>query len=124
MSKKSEKKEIVPEVVVPEETEALEETVPHEELVSVENADSDAAAPVEDDKRVTVVMPKYLFSVDAETEHHEVCYKGRIYQVQYDTPVRVPAPVADIINNAIAQAKKVIALLKGLDGKSTESKND
>lgn len=82
----------------------------------------DVAEPKKENaaKRKTVVMPRYLFTSDPDSEHHEVCYNGRIYQVKYDEPVSVPLAVAEVIENAIAQKKKVKSLIKSLNGKAKE----
>ena len=82
-------------------------------------------APAEADSgKVTVIMPRFLFTSDIDVTHHEVVYMGKVYQVQYDEPVLVPAPVADIINNSIEQKKKVRTLIKSLNGKGKEISNE
>lgn len=84
-----------------------------------------AEAPaVKKSNRVTVVIPRYLFTSDPMVEHHEVCLNGKIYQVKYDEPVEVPKGVADVINNAIAQKKKVQGLISKLNGKAKEIAQD
>lgn len=94
------------------------------ENVTSEEADAKIAPAEADDGKVTVVMPRFLFTSDVDVTHHEICYMGKIYQVQYDEPVRVIAPVADIINNAIEQKKKVRGLIKSLSGKAKEISNE
>ncbi len=89
---------------------------------NIEPASKDVAEPNEAEmpKRKTVVMPRYLFTSDPDSEHHVVCYRGKNYQVKYDEPVSVPLAVAEVIENAIAQKKKVKALIKSLNGKAKE----
>lgn len=85
--------------------------------------ESDTVAPCEscdEEVRVKVVVPRYLFTSDPDEEHQVVCYAGVNYQVKYDEEVFVPAPVADILNNAIEQKKRVAGLIKGIAGKARE----
>lgn len=95
-----------------------EASAPSEEAVNV--------APLKeaDEGKVTVVMPRFLFTSDVDVTHHEVVYMGKIYQIQYDVPVEVIAPVADIIKNAIAQKEKTRSLIKSLSGKAKEISNE
>ena len=105
--------EILKDGVAENTADATEAAEPETEGVAEAN---EAEIP----KRKTVVMPRYLFTSDPDSEHHEVCYSGRIYQVKYDEPVSVPLAVAEVIENAIAQKKKVKALIKSLNGKAKE----
>ena len=100
-------------------TGATEATEP--EAVGPDVAEAPA---VKKSSRVTVVIPRYLFTSDPMVEHHEVCLNGKIYQVKYDEPVEVPKGVADVINNAIAQKKKVQGLISKLNGKAKEIANE
>lgn len=109
------------------ETEGVTENVTGEEAEkdTSENAPAEGAAPVaKAEEKVTVVMPRFLFTSDVDVTHHEVVYMGKIYQIQYDVPVEVPTPVADIIKNAIAQKEKVRGLIKSLSGKAKEISNE
>ncbi len=83
-----------------------------------------AEASKKQNNRVMVVIPRYLFTTDANVEHHEICLNGRIFQVKYDEPVEVPKGVADIINNSIAQKKKVQGLISKMNGKAKEIANE
>lgn len=100
-----------------------EETIVPEESTEGENMGKPdvAEAPTpKDDGKVSVVVPRFLFTSDTESTHHEVCVNGKIYQVKYDEPVKVPNSVADVINNAIEQKKKVKMLVNSLNGKAKE----
>ncbi len=115
------------------ETEGVTENVAGEETASTAETEvsagkivpAEGAAPVaKAEEKVTVVMPRFLFTSDVDVTHHEVVYMGKIYQIQYDVPVEVPTPVADIIKNAIAQKEKVRGLIKSLSGKAKEISNE
>lgn len=116
------------------ETEGVTENVTSEEAASTAEAEAPAGkiVPAEEsvpvvkaeEEKVTVVMPRFLFTSDVDVTHHEVVYMGKIYQIQYDVPVEVPTPVADIIKNAIAQKEKVRGLIKSLSGKAKEISNE
>lgn len=125
------------EVLDPKEGVAENVTGEEAEKDTLENASAEKAeakiAPAKetpvavaeaDSGKVTVVMPRFLFTSDVDVTHHEVVYMGKIYQVQYDVPVEVPTPVADIIKNAIAQKEKVRGLIKSLSGKAKEISNE
>ena len=87
------------------------------DAAEIEEAD---AVPEKKPSRAEVVVPKYLFTTDPDEEHHVVCANGRVYQVKYDEAVMVPPIVADIINNAIAQKKKVRSLIRSMSGRAKE----
>ena len=115
------------------ETEGVTENVTGEETASTAETEASAgkivpaegAAPVANaEEKVTVVMPRFLFTSDVDVTHHDVVYAGKVYQVQYDVPHEVPKSVADIINNAIEQKKKVRGLIKSLSGKAKEISNE
>lgn len=110
-----------------ENTKATEEIVKNEDAAGATEAtegeatepEATAEAPKSEEK-VTVIIPRFLFTGDTESTHHEVCVNGKIYQVKYDEPVEVSKVVAGAINDAIAQKKKVKALVNSLNGKAKE----
>ena len=113
------------------QAEGVTENVTGEESASAAEAEeekvtSDKSAPVAkaEEEKVTVVMPRFLFTSDVDVTHHDVVYAGKVYQVQYDVPHEVPKSVADVINNAIEQKKKVRGLIKSLSGKAKEISNE
>lgn len=113
-----------------ENVTGAEATEPAENSAGEAESAGDASGIAEDkfnvasakaeEERVTVVMPRYLFTSDPYAEHHDVVDNGKIYQVKYDEPVQVPVSVANIIKDAIAQKKKVKALVDSLNGKAKE----
>lgn len=106
--------EVVDEKVTGQAEEVLPDTVP--EATEGTNAE----VPEAKDDRVEVVLPRFIFTQDTESTHHEVCANGKIYQLQYDVPVMVPPMVAEIVKNAIEQRKKAKELVKSLSGKAQE----
>lgn len=104
---------------VKEETKVTEEVL-KDDVAGNAAVEAVEVPSVKKSNRVTVVIPRYLFTSDPIVEHHEVCLNGKIYQVKYDEPVEVPKGVADVINNAIAQKKKVQGIINKLNGKAKE----
>ena len=99
--------------------ENLEGAVTEADSEVAENTDNGDKAP-KDEAGEAVTIPRFLFTADTESTHHEVCVNGKIYQVKYDEPVEVPKGVADVIKNAIEQKKKVKALINSLNGNAKE----
>ena len=106
--------EVIDEKVTEQAEEVLTDAVP--EATEGTNAE----VPEAKDDRVEVVLPRFVFTGDTENDHHEVCVNGKIYQLQYDVPVKVPKMVAEVVMNAIEQRKKAQALVRSLDGKAKE----
>ncbi len=107
------------EEVLPEVTESTNaEALPSE--ATSDSAKKEEKAVDKKDDRVEVVLPRFIFTQDTESTHHEVCANGKIYQLQYDVPVMVPPMVAEIVKNAIEQRKKAKELVKSLSGKAQE----
>lgn len=110
---------------VKETTKVTEEVLKEENAVGAEAeapelTESDVAEAKKDNGKVLVTVPRFLFTSDTESTHHEVCVNGKIYQVKYDEPVEVPKIVAGVIKNAIEQKEKVKALVNSLNGNAKE----
>ena len=73
------------------------------------------------DGRVEVFVPTHLLT---EEDYVEVGYNGRMYQVMCGVSVRVPKGVAEILENSIAQKKKVEAMKKKRSSKSVELRSE
>ena len=99
-----------------EETTAPAEATEGENVVGPDVAET----PTPKDDMVEIVVPRFLFTSDIYSTHHEFCVNGKIYQVVYDEPVKVPEIVANVARDAIAQRRKVQGLIKAMDGKSKE----
>lgn len=112
------------EEILKEENTAMsaEETIAPAEATEGENMGGPdvAETPTPKDDMVEIVVPRFLFTSDIYSTHHEFCVNGKIYQVVYDEPVNVPEIVANVARDAIAQRRKVQGLIKAMDGKSKE----
>lgn len=104
-----------------EETKVTEKVLEGNGVAEPEMAEVEAKAKTsKSESGETVTVPRFLFTSDTESTHHEVCVNGKIYQVKYDEPVKVTKTVADVIKNAAEQKKKVKALVNSLNGKAKE----
>lgn len=88
-----------------ENMEATEATETTEATEAIEDVDTAKKGYVE----VTVPIG---FITGPEDEHLIVCLNGKNYQVKVGEPVAVPKGVKEIIDNAMAQRRKVNALKK------------
>ena len=108
------------EIVKDENVAGAEATEPAEKTAVTGDIPT-VAAPAPDDGKVGVFVPSHLLT---EEDYVEVGYNGRMYQVMCGVSVRVPKGVAEVLENSIAQKKKVEALKKKRSSKSVELRNE
>ena len=76
-----------------------------------EATEATEATEVKKKDYVEVTVP-IGFITGPEDEHLVVCLNGKNYQVKVGEPVMVPKGVKEVIDNALAQRRKVNALKK------------
>lgn len=98
-TKKVEKTDIIPE--------AVEDTT--NEVEKIDACTGTAAdAPKKIEKKVTVILPKNPLITGTESEQEFFSVNGKNYLVQTDTPVDLPAPLAEVVMN-VAKGRRAAA---------------
>ena len=70
-----------------------------------------------EDNRVDYCLPMNLLTND---DTMEACVNGKVYQIRCGETVRIPKELAKVLDNAIAQKKKVDAMIKAREKKTVE----
>lgn len=72
---------------------------------------------LDDDGRVDYCLPMNLLTND---EFMEACVNGKVYQIKCGENVRIPKELAEVLDNAIEQKKKIEAMVKEREMHSVE----
>ena len=88
------------------------------EEVTVEKTETKKADEVKNtDDRVSYVLP---MNVLGNQEVVEACLNGKVYQITCGEPVKVPKALAEVLDNAIKQRRKVNKMIKEREKKSQQ----
>lgn len=92
-----------------------------EKAEPIAEQDGETNAPIAEEKkeeeRVSYMLPMNVLS---ESDTVEACVNGKVYQIRCGEQVMIPKSLAEVLDHAVEQTKKVNKMMKEREQRSME----